>query len=690
MSDVPGTKPYFATLPADELIGELHGKIEGFYNDLLETGIYALLDRLYRAYYGANLAGKSGTGQIFDSAELGRGGKSGEIVKAKVNHFRSLIRHALQLATSTKPAYACRATNSDYKSQSQAVLGNGLIDYYLREKKLQGFLTKAVENGYVIFEGWIHGRWSATSGEVYGRHPETGAEIKEGDVEYSVHTLLDVVRDVNRTDDEEHLWRCVRRKENRFDLAARHPELADRILSASCDDYRYENMESFAFNLGPTRKDEDLLTVWTFYHMKSDSMEAGRIFEFVADIPLIDGPIPYRQIPLHRFSPDRLIGTCYGYSPAVDILGPQQALDILDSTIMTNQAAHGVQSVWTKKGDPLTVTQLGSGMKNLQSEVKPEPVQLTHTAPEIFNRRQELIGEMETIFGISATVRGNPEANLKSGSALALVVSQSVQFASMSEAAYNTLIEDVGTDLINLLRDFSQTKRVAIIMGASSRPFQKTFSADDLAQINRVVVEATSPLSKTISGRLEIAKDLFDKGLIETPKQYVNILLTGQLEPAIEGSTHELLNIRAENEELREGRPGKALITDLHPDHVKEHRSILSNPEARKNPALIAQTTQHIQEHINLWRSMDPALLMLLNLPPPPPPPAPPGMMPPPGAGGPPAAGAPGPGGPGPAPGAQVMAKTGPTEAQMPRDPNMPSLPPGSPEGAQAAYQKVS
>lgn len=690
MSDVPGSKPYFATLPPDELIGELHGKIEAFYNDLLETGLFWLLDKLYRAYYGANLAGKQGSGQLFDSAELGRGGKNGEIVKAKVNHFRSLISHALQLATSTKPAYACRATNSDYKSQSQAVLGNGLIDYYLREKRLMGFLTKAVENGYVLFEGWIHGRWSATSGEVAGRHPETGAEIHEGDVEYSIHTLLDIVRDINRKDDDQHQWRMVRRKENRFDLAARHPELAERILAASTDDYKYEEMDSFAFKLRPTSQDDDGLTVWTFYHMKSDSMDQGRIFEFVADIPLIDGPIPYRQIPLHCFSPARLIGTCYGYSPAVDILGPQQALDILDSTVMTNQAAHGVQSVWTKKGDPLTVTQLQSGMKNLQSEVEPRPIQLTATAPEIFKRRQDLIGEMETIFGISATVRGNPEANLKSGSALALVVSQSVQFASMSEAAYNTLIEDVGTDLINLLRDFSQTKRIAIIMGASSRPFQKTFSSDDLAQINRVVVEATSPLSKTISGRLEIAKDLFDKGLIETPKQYINILLTGQLEPAIEGTTHELLNIRAENEELREGRPVRALITDMHPDHVKEHRAILSNPEARKNADLINATTAHMQEHIALWRAMDPALQMLLGLPPPPPLPPPPGMMPPPAAGGPPPAGAPGPGGPGPAPGAAVMAKAAPTDAQQPRDPNMPSLPPGAPAEAQAAYQKVS
>lgn len=678
-------KPYFASLPLEEFIGEAHAKIEAYYNDLLETGVFWLWDKSYRAYYGANLTGKPGSGQIFDSAELQRGGKSGEIIRLKINHYRSLLKHTLQLATATKPAYACRATNSDYKSQTQAILGNGLVDYYLREKKLQRFLSEAVETGLIFSEGWIHNRWSVTSGETYGKNPATGAEIKEGDIEYSVHSPLDVPRDINITGDQEHKWRFVRRFENRHDLAARLPELAERLLSVSTDDHKYESMESFGVRFRGTTMNEDFVTVWTFYHEKSDAMPQGRIVEFVGDIGTVDGPIPYRKIPLHKVSPERLMGTCYGYSPAFDLLGPQQGLDILSSTIMTNQGALGVQSVWTKAGDPLTVTRLESGMKNLQSEEEPKPLQLTQTAPEIFQFRQELIGEMETISGISSTVRGNPEANLKSGSALALVVSQSIQFASLLEASYNALVEDVGTDLINLLRDFSKTKRVASIMGASSRPFQREFTADDLTQINRVVVEATSPLSKTVAGRIEIAESLFAKGMIQTPKQYVNIILTGQLEPAIEGTSHELLNIRAENEELREGRPVKAIITDIHTDHIQEHRSILSNPESRRNPLLIKATLDHIQEHLNLWRSADPAILALTGQPPPPPPA---GMMPPPG--GMPGMPQPPQGQPAPGPVPGVMQKQAPTDAQQPSMPNMPNLPPNAPEEAQGALDKVA
>lgn len=683
------TDPYFWTLPLDEFIDEAHGKIEEFYQDLLDTGIFAVIDKSYRAYFGADLSDREGG--LFDSAELRPGGTQGELTRLKMNHFRSIIKQTLQLATSTKPAFSCRSSNTDYKSQTQTVLGNGLVDFYMREKKLARDLTDAVEMALVMLEGWIHDRWNPNAGERYDEDPETGAVVYEGDFETSVHSILDVPRDIHLRGKKKHNWLFVRRQESKFDLAARYPDLADRILAIAPDAFDYAKLPSFGLELRKgNAKNSEHLDVWTCYHAKSEAMKEGRLIEFVGDVGLLDGPLPYRDIPLRRVSPDKLLNTSYGYSLAVDLLGPQEAHDILTSTIMSNNATHGVQNVWTQRNDALTVNDLGKGMRNLQSDAKPEPIQLTQTAPETFSFRKEVEGDMETLSGISSTVRGNPEASLKSGSALAMVVSQSIQFASMLEDSYNELVGDVGTDLINMLRDFSKTERVAMILGESSRPFMREFNSSDLSTINRVVVEPSSPLSKTVAGRMQIADDLFQKGLITTPKQYITILVTGQLEPAIEGSTHEMLNIRAENEELREGRPVKAIITDLHADHIAEHRAILSNPESRRNPKLVEAVLAHIQDHLGLWRSADPGVLMVTGQQMPPPPPMP--AMPPPG---------PGPGGPGgagpgpqgtPAPGATpaVMAPQKPVPGPEPRMPNMPSLPSNAPDSAQAALDKVA
>ena len=52
---------------------------------------------------------------------------------------------------------------------------------------------------------------------------------------------------------------------------------------------------------------------------------------------------------------------------------------------------------------------------------------------------------METLSGVNSVARGNPEASLQSGTALAMVQSQALQFMSGLQQSYIQLIEDVGT-----------------------------------------------------------------------------------------------------------------------------------------------------------------------------------------------------------------------------------------------------
>jgi hypothetical protein len=140
--------------------------------------------------------------------------------------------------------------------------------------------------------------------------------------------------------------------------------------------------------------------------------------------------------------------------------------------------------------------------------------------------------------------------------------------------------------------------------------------------------------------------DMGAKGMpvIQTPDQLVQVLTTGRLEPVIEGTMANLMNIRAENEAMGEGRPVRALAIDHHPKHIGEHQVVLASPEARENEQVASAVLSHIQEHVDLWLSTNPDLLAALGIPPPPvqmPPPGPPAGPPgnPPGAAGSPPAG---------------------------------------------------
>lgn len=334
------------------------------------------------------------------------------------------------------------------------------------------------------------------------------------------------------------------------------------------------------------------------------------------DIVLADAPMPYRMLPIFRIVPGDILGTPYGYTPMFDILPMQEAINSIYSTVLTNQNAFGVQNIYVPRGADISVNQLEGGLNVIegnQQAGKPESLNLTHTPEEIFKFMQILEQSAETISGVNSVARGNPEASLKSGTALALVQSMTLQFLSGLQQSYVELVEDVGTALIKLLQDFAAVPRVAAIVGKSNKTYLKEFKGDDLESINRVVVDVGNPLARTTAGRVQMAEQMLQMQLITTPEQYMSVINTGKLENMTEGTTKELFSIREENERMMAGDEVPVIVTDRHSIHILEHKSILSDPDLRKDPALVKNMLAHFEAHLNELRGADPGLLSLIG-----------------------------------------------------------------------------
>lgn len=599
-------KPYFANLPAIELASEIIKKTDDYYLDLQTTGRLSLWRRSYDNYYRSSL--KNG--------KITRSGDQGEYSSININHYRNLLKHLQTMTTSQRPNFEPRATNTDAKSQAQAILANCLLDYYLREKKMERYLKQAVEHALVFGEGFIRAEWNATTGEVYGINPDTGTPIYQGDIKYTNLTPLDVIRDYTKNTPLDHSWYIVRTFKNKYDLAAKYPDLEDKILNMSdgTDKWRDTKVSSHKSN------ESDEIPVYEFYHSPTEAVPNGRILICLdADVVLLEGSLPYRELPVYRISASELIDSSFGYTVAFDLLPVQEALDMLYSTVTTNQSTFGVQNVAIPKGSGLSVTNVSGGLNLIEYDAKmgaPTPLNLTQTPAEIFNFIQMLEKVQETLSGVNSVSRGNPEASLKSGAALALVQSMAIQFSMDLQQSYAQLLEDLGTATLNLLKDFAKVPRVAAIAGRSNRRYMKEFTGDDLSEVSRVTVDMGNPLTRTTAGKVNLAETLTQNGFIDNPDQYLMVLQTGRLEPVTESKTGQLMLIRGENEKLAEGKSVSALITDRHDLHILEHASVASSPEARENPTLMTTLTAHIQEHINMYKSMDPVLAQILKMQP--------------------------------------------------------------------------
>jgi len=632
---------------------DLLNKISVYTENLVNLGIDKRMKRSFSQYYGQ--------GQNENSSFLTSGGDQGELSKLSVNTYRSLLRYQLALITADRPAFKVVPTNTDFDSMASAVVGEDVLEYYMKVKNLERVLTDAVEKALYGGEGFVALQWDSEGGELYGVDPDTDEAVAEGDIKFSTYHTGEVIRDISQ---EEPQWYILKDVVNKFELAARFPELKDEIISL---DYKIDKLDL----INKQNIVEDSCALYTFYHARTPALPEGKMVIFTDTEKLLDIPLPYPVVPVYRVAPANIAGTGLGYSQGFDILAMQEAKDDLYSAVVTNNINFATQCILIPRSADINYRDLVEGMSAIEydadmGEIK--ALQLTQSSPETYNLMDRLDGEMEKLTGINEVIRGDPSANLRSGNALALVAAQAVKYNSTLEQQYSRLIEDVGSATLAFLQEFAETPRFIAVVGKENRFALKSFSKDDLLGVARVSVEMTSALSKTQAGRIQIAENLLQQNMLKRPEQYIAVLETGKLDPIMESERTELLNIKSENEQMREGKAPLTIMTDNHALHIREHRSVLDDPSARQNPEVVQATLAHIAEHESLWNQvgMRPAILAAT------------GQMPPPMPQMPQQGGTPG------------VTEDKAAADNQPNQPGIPNVPPNADPADQAAFAKLN
>ncbi len=592
---------YWASVPRSEIADRILEQKDKFYQYLTLSGRAALYLRSKALYYRCRSTGGS----------MGSGGSQGELSTLVVNQYKNILQHLEGLTFQQKPAWDPKATNSDVKSVAQTILAKGLLDYESDTKGLSKNLRGGVKGALMYGEEFILANWDHSAGEVYGE-TETGSPIYQGDIRYKNVLVFNMIRDFQLASPTDEVWYIVRDFQNKFDLAAKYPELAEDILSAGSDSTDTTNLIVTANQI----KDPDIVVVYTLIHKTTPSMPTGRYTQVLDNSTvLLDGPVPEVFDRIHRLSAGEENGTIFADTIAFDLQPIQDGLDILNGIIITNQSTFGVQSILAPKGHDLSVSQLASGLNLIEYDANLgpiQPLQLTSTPVEVFNHLGTLESNMETISGVNSVVRGDPQASLKSGSALALVQAQAVTFSAPLQDSFATLMAEIGSTIIKLYQTYAAVPRVALIAGKSNRSLLREFTGDELNLIDRVVVTVANPLSKSPQGRATMAQELSQMGLVKDPEDYFQVLESGTLEPILTGPRAQALLIKAENEKLADGTPVRALITDQHLKHILEHQVVLASPEAREDPngPLVTNTLDHLREHIGFLTDPNNATLL--------------------------------------------------------------------------------
>lgn len=618
-----------ATLDPADMATEIRDRAKEYYETLSAAGLLELYALSHAYFYSLGPQGHEGSRII-------QFGDDGEKLGIRANHLRSIGRYIFHACTSDKVVVLPKAVNASAKARTQVPTAKRTIEYYHYTKRFHKILCKVALRALIYGKGYLFQAW------------DPGA-AQGGDLIYRAYSPLEVISDLDRSEDE-HDWFVVRPYVNKHDLAAQYPYLAEDLvqLAGSDLDADLERKICFGFNKPKYRRSTDLVPTYHFMHARTPALPDGRYVIVAGDLILFDGPLPYKSLPVSEMVPEEFVELGgVGYSSLWDLIGLQQYYDAITSTGMSNMDALGHNDILLPEGVELGVEEIRDGLNVIRYPAgeanKPSMLEKFQLREEYFKLRDSIRQDMETLPGVNQVARGQPEASLKSGSALALVEAQAIKFQTGTIRAFNYLVTDSSTKTIEILAAFCPPERIKEIAGANDPDGVSAFCDGKLDMIGQVECEQVNPIFSTLGGRLDAANNSLERGLVKTASEYYGMIETGRPEVASADPAQQSLYYQHVREVLMTGPQVEQYVDEMSgqpaarvmglPVTILDDpqlgllacRSVLNSVENRSNDKIVASTVAFAQETVKVWRTAPIDVLTALGYPPAPstvPPPA--------------------------------------------------------------------
>jgi hypothetical protein len=588
---------YFAAAPLEDIGQRLAARLEDCLTAPSVRGDQ--WRQAYESYYGFDVGGGS-------TSSISRGGDVGEQVLLRINHARRAASALLSILLGPRFAWRAQAPNSDPRSRSALIITANLLEHVWKTKRLNKYTAKWAEQAILMAESFLFPEWDTGSGPVIGPNEDESGLLRAGDLKF--HTLLpwDVSTDECWKSYEDAPYVFGRLLKNKWDLAELCPvdvmgePAREKICNASNDrrvrDYSYSRMRGLS---------DDVVPVFYFFHKPTPALPFGRQTIFLhAECVLRDRHLVDTYpagIPLHRFAIGEQFDTPHGYSPWWDALAIQELIDGVESACATNLLTYGSQSIAVMDGTQSDPTHAFGNrvFKYPRDGRAPEPIQLATLPPLVLPYLADKAKTINAMVGLNDVFMGSPDTAQMNAQAFALLASMAVQANSPAQQNLITQLGELGTGVVATYRKNVVEARQIPVVGKHNKHLFSTlqFTGADLEPIDGVIVEVGNALEQTPAGRFQLANTFREWGFLQTPEQAEQVLETGKLEPATQASRDALMLIAHENEELREGRNPICHTYHDHPQHYREHASLMSDPEALKRPEVVMLVQSHCDSH---------------------------------------------------------------------------------------------
>ena len=596
-----------------------------------------------------------------DASRLRIGGDQGEILELHVNAVKPVITNVLSLICAQRPAVKPKAVNADSDTAAQTRLAMQLHDAYESKASAAELDVETVRGGLLTSQWWRLQSWAPNEGEEVGYDETTDSIQYEGDIVEWTQPCWQVAADMVASNVDERKWVLFFRQLPRHDLIAKvkDPTLKEKLANYGTQDVMsnllgadaaaiWGDVQQLDSMRGDWLDEEDGVIVWELRHLPTPALPSGRLVRWVdEDIVLFDtmrvetpnGPkavaYPYDKSELHAydFVPERRPGTTAGTTSMFNLTGLQMLMDICTTSMATTLDKMGISNLWARE-EPAAAKKIGKygGIRILTGTGEPpEVLDFPALKPEVVEAANWIDDRMARDAALNPTVMGDPPKGMPA-SAQALQRAQAVQYHEVSQRGFVRLISRVANGRLRLLKRFASSERVSEIAGAQGEYEKKSWSAADIAGVEKFDVEPVNPMSATFEGRQSVLEMM---GPEVDMMARLDFLQTGSLPKALLSATSrdELIDRNVAMLERGIGLPPvigvsptgdplfpeggeyvRILKSDPHHLAIPRYLGVLNSAEAKTDERAVAALSA-VMESQRLWAALTPDECIAFGIP---------------------------------------------------------------------------
>jgi hypothetical protein len=530
-----------------------------------------------------------------------------KIQKFVVNHLHDLTETKVSQLARLKPNVEILPNNDEWSDRASAKVVQSIIKHLWYINNVDQLSTKMQRQCRIYGEAFTFVVWNDKKGDLspqYVQARDAGLNIKEekyqkikftGDVEYQ----------------QELPWRVLLQRQDCYDkceyvfrtslvptdeLHEKYPKLKEKIKAE--DDLRAYDPES-----SQDRKLENHTVVIKMYHKKTEFVEDGAEIMFTKNVILEQSKLQYShgQLPLIRLTDLDVPDKMHGISK-YEMIAPIQRMYNNISTLIAKNIYLTAQAKWVMPRGSVKLEQLGNDntMVQYQGSIPPQLLQVTPNSQEVYRFRDQLVQDMQTIYGSHGISRGEVPQGITASSALQFLNELENERSSTDIAKHGDLIKDLAKMTVAVAGDYYKPDdgRMIRIVGENNKFLIRHFDTAHLHKSYDIRVDNSTGLPETKSAKMQRILDTMQRHpQMLSNERWTELLDFASIEKMTSMMTEAVKSSDSESEDLMAGR--EVMMPEEYEDHIihwESHSKVMQSRQYKEeaDPKVRAAFKDHV------------------------------------------------------------------------------------------------